>query len=106
MMSSSPHCGHGVLGHPLPSIQKAGHNPCPVGSLIRASTLPGTALYLPRVVISSLVFGVGLGICYYSSIYYSLHTHTRRGRNAGRDGCGFRERYCAQWWSHCARHFD
>jgi MFS family permease len=36
-----------------------------------------------RVLVSALVFGAGLGICYYSSIYYSLHTHTRRGRNAG-----------------------
>jgi MFS family permease len=36
-----------------------------------------------RVLVSALVFGAGLGICYYSSIYYSLHTHTSRGRNAG-----------------------
>jgi MFS family permease len=46
------------------------------------------ALSLPfadrgRLLITAVVFGIGLGICYYSSIYYSLHTHTRRGRNAG-----------------------
>jgi len=38
---------------------------------------------LPRVLVSALVFGVGLGFCYYSSIYYSLHAGSSRGRNAG-----------------------
>jgi MFS family permease len=38
---------------------------------------------LPRVLVSAAVFGFGLGICYYSSIYYSLHTRSGRGRNAG-----------------------
>jgi len=33
--------------------------------------------------VSAGVFGVGLGICYYSSIFYSLHTRTARRRNAG-----------------------
>ena len=36
-----------------------------------------------RLGVSALVFGTGLGICYGSSIYYSLLTHERRGRNAG-----------------------
>ena len=36
-----------------------------------------------RLGVSALVFGAGLGICYCSSIYYSLLTHERRGRNAG-----------------------
>ena len=38
---------------------------------------------IPRVLVSAVIFGVGLGICYYSSIFYSLHTRTARGRNAG-----------------------
>ncbi|HYV65265.1 MAG TPA: MFS transporter [Myxococcales bacterium] len=38
---------------------------------------------LGRVLVSALVFGFGIGICYYSSIYYSLHTVANRGRNAG-----------------------
>ena len=50
MMSSSPHAGHGVEGKPLPSIQNAGQSPRPAGSLRRASTRPGAALILPRVV--------------------------------------------------------
>jgi MFS family permease len=36
-----------------------------------------------RLGASALLFGVGLGICYCSSIYYSLLTHEQRGRNAG-----------------------
>lgn len=36
-----------------------------------------------RLFASALAFGVALGLCYYSSIYYSLHTHARRGHNAG-----------------------
>jgi MFS family permease len=38
---------------------------------------------LGRVLVAALVFGFGLGTCYYSSIYYSLHTLDARGRNAG-----------------------
>lgn len=36
-----------------------------------------------RLGVSALVFGFGLGICYCSSIYYSLLVHAGRGRNAG-----------------------
>jgi MFS family permease len=36
-----------------------------------------------RLGISALLFGSGLGVCYCSSIYYSLLGHERRGRNAG-----------------------
>ena len=38
---------------------------------------------LPRVMVCAVLFGLGLGICYHSSIYYSLHAGTSRGRNAG-----------------------
>jgi MFS family permease len=36
-----------------------------------------------RLLVCALLIGVGLGTCYYSSIYYSLHTHDARGRHAG-----------------------
>lgn len=49
--------------------------------LIAIVTLP--LADLPRILVSAVVFGVGLGFCYYSSIYYSLHAGTSRGRNAG-----------------------
>ncbi len=47
-----------------------------------------TVLALPfadrsRVLVSALVIGACLGTCYYSSIVYSMHTSSRRGRNAG-----------------------
>jgi MFS family permease len=38
---------------------------------------------LGRVFASALLFGFGMGTCYYSSIYYSLHTVEARGRSAG-----------------------
>ena len=38
---------------------------------------------LPRLLLCALFFGGGLGICYHSSIYYSLHAGSSRGRNAG-----------------------
>ena len=37
----------------------------------------------PRLAIAAPVYGAGLGICYYSSIYYSLLAPSARGRNAG-----------------------
>jgi predicted MFS family arabinose efflux permease len=49
--------------------------------LVAIVTLP--LADLPRVLVSAVVFGVGLGFCYYSSIYYSLHAGSSRGRNAG-----------------------
>jgi MFS family permease len=49
--------------------------------LVAVVSLPFAGL--GRVLVSALVFGCGLGICYYSSIYYSLHTLADRGRNAG-----------------------
>jgi hypothetical protein len=36
-----------------------------------------------RLAIAAPVFGAGLGICYYSSIYYSLLARSARGRSAG-----------------------
>jgi hypothetical protein len=45
MMSSSPHCGHGVAGNSAPSIQNAGHSPWPAASWIRASTRPEIERY-------------------------------------------------------------
>jgi MFS family permease len=36
-----------------------------------------------RILVCAVLIGVGLGTCYYSSIYYSLHTHDARGRHAG-----------------------
>jgi MFS family permease len=35
------------------------------------------------MVLCALLFGIGLGTCYHSSIYHSLHAGTSRGRNAG-----------------------
>ena len=49
--------------------------------LVAVLSLPFAGL--GRVLVSALVFGAGLGTCYYSSIYYSLHTLESRGRNAG-----------------------
>ena len=39
-MSISPHFGHRTESILSPSIQNAGHIPCPAGSLMRASNLP------------------------------------------------------------------
>jgi hypothetical protein len=36
-----------------------------------------------RLLVTAFVAGVGLGVCYFSSLYYSLHTPSARGRNAG-----------------------
>jgi MFS family permease len=38
---------------------------------------------LGRLAVASMLFGIGVGVCYCASIYYSLHTHEQRGRNAG-----------------------
>jgi hypothetical protein len=56
MMSSSPDLGHPTVPKSLPSIQKAGQSPWPLGILIRASTRPGAALIFPRVVILAEVY--------------------------------------------------
>ena len=36
-----------------------------------------------RLLLTALIAGIGLGICYFSSLYYSLHAPAARGRNAG-----------------------
>src|SRR3954452_7699650 len=48
MMSISPHCGQPTLPMSEPSIQNAGHMPCPRGSFIRASMCPEDAVNLPE----------------------------------------------------------
>ncbi len=36
-----------------------------------------------RLLFTAIVAGLGLGVCYFSSLYYSLHAPASRGRNAG-----------------------
>src|SRR6266850_6848980 len=47
--SISPHLGQPTLLISLPSIQNAGHIPCPEGILMRASNRPYACLKLPTV---------------------------------------------------------
>lgn len=49
MMSISPELGQPTCPMSLPSIQKAGHMPCPRGTLSRASTRPYVVVNLPAV---------------------------------------------------------
>lgn len=49
MTSISPELGQPTCPMSSPSIQKAGHMPCPFGIFIRASTWPYAAENLPEV---------------------------------------------------------
>ncbi len=53
MMSISPESGQ-LTG--VPSIQNAGHMPCPRGIFIRASTCPYCAVNLPEVLSRAEVY--------------------------------------------------
>jgi len=37
----------------------------------------------PAILAAGATIGVGLGMCYAASLYYSLHTDTGRGRSTG-----------------------
>ncbi len=54
--SISPELGQPTEPMSVPSIQNAGHMPCPRGIFIRASTCPYCALNLPEVFIRAEVY--------------------------------------------------
>src|SRR5579883_2980589 len=56
MMSISPHAGQLTLLMLSPSVQNAGHSPCPAGSMMRASNRPYACANNPCVLSRALVY--------------------------------------------------